>query len=410
MGAMLSRLARSYRDAYAGLPRAAWLLALAVFVNRSGMMVLFFMTLYLTRELGYTVPEAGWVMSAFGLGSLLGTYFGGRLSDRLGAYTIQKLSLSASGVLLILLSFPRSLPAIAALMFLAATASEALHPANATAYAQICPPELRPRGYALNRLAANLGISIGPVAGGYLALWSYRSLFWVDGLTGLAAAVIVFRVFPTAGPHGHGRPPVSDAARSPWRDRAFLFFLVQVFGVALVFSQFLSTFPLYLHEVYGLPESSIGALVAINTLLIVAVEMLLIHRLRNHPEALLAAVGALFLCGGFALMPLGRGFGYAAGTVVVWTLGEMLVSPTISTIAANRADPASQGRYQGLFSLAFAVAMTVGPGLGTRVYSSLGSDVLWFGVGAMGVVIASGLAVVHRLMSHPWPASRQAPS
>ncbi len=398
---MLSRLARYYRDAYAGLPRAAWLLALAVFVNRAGMMVLFFMTLYLTRQLGYTVPQAGRVMSAFGLGSLLGTYFGGRLSDRLGAYTIQKLSLSASGVLLIVLSFPRSLATIAGLMFLTAAASEALHPANATAYAQICPPELRPRGYALNRLAANLGISIGPVAGGYLALWSYRSLFWVDGLTSLAAAALVFFVFRTAGPHGHGRPPYVGPARNPWRDRVFLFFLIQVFGVALVFSQFLSTFPLYLHEVYRLPESRIGALVAVNTLLIVAVEMLLIHRLRHHPEALVAAVGAVLLCAGFALMPLGRSFGYAALTVVVWTLGEMLASPTISTIAANRADPASQGRYQGLFSLAFAVAMTVGPSVGTRVYSSLGGDALWFGVGAMGLAIGLGLVLVHRLMRPP---------
>lgn len=399
---MLSRVVRTYRDAYADLPRAAWLLAAAVFVNRAGMMVLFFLTLYLTRRLGHSVAEAGRTMSAFGLGSLLGTYFGGRLSDVLGAYTIQKVSLSVSGVLLILLSFPRSLSAICVLLFLTAVASEALHPANATAYAQICAPEQRARGYALNRLAANLGISIGPVVGGYLALWDYRALFWADGLTSLAAAALVFYVLPTAGPHGHGKPPSTGPARNPWKDGPYLFFVVQVLFFGLAFSQFLSTFPLYLREVYGLPEPRIGLLIAINTLIIVTLEMLIIHALRNHAEALVAAVGAVFLCGGFGLMPLGRGFAFAAFTVVVWTVGEMLGSPTISTIAANRADAGSQGRYLGLFSLAFAVAMTIGPILGTHVYSTFGPDALWYGVGAMGFLVATGLVILHRRFGDKW--------
>jgi len=402
---MLTSLIRTYREAYSGLPPAAWWLATAVFVNRAGMMVLFFMTLYLTQRLGYSISEAGQVMSAFGLGSLVGTYFGGRLSDVLGAYTVQKLSLVTSGVLLIVLAYPRSLLAIAALMLLAAAASEALHPANSTAIAQIFPPETRAKGYSLTRFAANLGCSIGPVLGGYLALVSYRALFWVDGLTSLAAAALIFTVFRSAGPHGEGPPPRVATSRSPWTDTPFLLFVGLVFLVALVFSQFLSTFPLYLHEVYGLEENRVGQLIAVNTLLIVAVEMLVIHALRGRPPALVAAVGALFLCGGFALMPFGRGFLYGALTVAVWTLGEILTAPTLSATAANRADAASQGRYQGLFSLAFAAAMTVGPTLGTWVYAQAGPDVVWYGVGMMGLLISAGLAGVHRLLKTPVAAA-----
>jgi predicted MFS family arabinose efflux permease len=398
---MLAAVLRTYREAYSDLPRTAWWLAAAVFVNRAGTMVLFFMTLYLTQRLGYSIGQAGQVMSAFGLGSLVGTYFGGRLSDVLGAYTVQKLSLLTSGVLLIALSYPRSLTAIAMLMLLGAAASEALHPANSTAIAQIFTEKTRAKGYSLTRLAANLGFSIGPLLGGYLALVSYRALFWVDGLTSLAAAGLVFAVFRTAGPHGEGRPAQIGTPRNPWADLPFLAFAGLVFLVGLVFAQFFSTFPLYAHDVYGFRENRIGQLVAVNTLIIVSVEMLVIHALRGRPPALVASVGALILCGGFALMPFGRGFAYAALTVAVWTMGEILTSPTLSTIAANRADAASQGRYQGLFSVAFALAMTVGPTLGSRVYAQVGPDVLWYGVGLLGLVISAGLSGVHRLMRTP---------
>ena len=179
------RIVQAYREAYGGLPRAAWLLALLELVNRSGMMVLFFFTLYMTRKLGFTVVQAGSVMSAYGVGSMVGTYLGGRLCDRLGAYHVQKLSLGVSAVLLVVLQLPRSPWLLAVLMLALAAFSDALHPASAAATAQICTPELRPKGFALHRLAGNLGVSIGPVVGGYLALLDYKWLFWVDGLTSL---------------------------------------------------------------------------------------------------------------------------------------------------------------------------------------------------------------------------------
>ena len=300
---MLTALARTYRQAYSGLPRAAWLQALVELVNRTGMMVLFFMTLYATSVLGLTVVQAGRIMSAYGVGALFGAWLGGRLSDRLGSYHVQKLSLGASSLILVLLTLPRTAPALAALMFLLALTGEALHPANMSAMAGIVVPQQRARGFALLRLAGNLGISVGPVVGGFLALWSYAALFWVDAVTSLLAAALLLHLFPMAGPHGEGAPPAPADVRSPWRDRPFLLILVVSFSVGLVFAQFLSTFPLYLHEAYGLPENRIGAIVAVNTLLIVAVEMVLMHKLERLRPARVAAVGALLLCTGFASCP-----------------------------------------------------------------------------------------------------------
>jgi predicted MFS family arabinose efflux permease len=385
--AWMGRLGRLYREAYAGLPRAAWLLALLELVNRSGTMVLFFLTLYMTRKLGFSVAEAGRAMSAYGLGSVVGTYFGGRLCDRIGAYHVQKLSLVTAGVLLIALRWPQTPLSVALVVFALGAAQEALHPANATATATICPPELRPKGFALARLASNLGVSIGPVVGGFLALVDYDWLFWVDGLTTLAAAVLALVLLPSAGPHDGVAP---RSSRRPWHDLGFLGMLPLIVCVGLVFVQLINTFPLYMREAYGLPENAIGALIAVNTVLIVTVEMFLMHGLRRARPSRVASVGGLLLGLGFALMPFGRSALYAALTVVVWTFGEMLTMPMLMTLVAVRADESSQGEYQGLASLAFAISWVIGPALGMGIYDRLGSDVLWYACGGLGVVLCLG--------------------
>jgi predicted MFS family arabinose efflux permease len=385
---------RTYRDAYSGLPRAAWLLALLELVNRSGMMVLFFLTLYLTRQLGFSVVHAGYVMSAYGVGSMLGTYFGGRLCDRLGAYHVQKLSLAASAVLLVALQLPRN-PWLVALLALAlAAAQDALHPANAAATAQLCAPELRAKGFALHRLAGNLGISIGPVVGGYLAQWDYRALFWADGLTSLAAAGLALVCLPSAGPQVAAGPRPAAKAGAAWRNPGFARLLPLVFGVGLIFAQFFTMFPLYLRSAYALAESSVGRLIAVNTVLIVAVEMLLVHALaRRRPERVVS-VGVALLGLGFGLMPFGSGAVFAAFTVVVWTFGEMLTLPMLMSLVTLRSDPAAIGEYQGLTSLAFASASTLGPILAAWLYAAAGADSVWYACGGLGVLLAAGFASV----------------
>ena len=180
---MIRQIFNHYQAAYSGIPRKIWLLCLVVFVNRSGHMVLFFMVLYLTRDLNFTVSLAGELISIYGVGALIGAYLGGRLSDTIGSLRIQKFSLILNGTGYILLDFFFSPLMIGILLFFNAVVGEAFRPASTTALAAMAPPVLRSRIFALNRLAVNLGIAIGPTVGGILALYDYSYLFWVDGLT-----------------------------------------------------------------------------------------------------------------------------------------------------------------------------------------------------------------------------------
>ena len=382
-------LFRAWAAAYGGLPREAWLVALLELVNRSGTMVLFFLTLYLTQRLGFSLETAGLIMAAFGVGSMVGTYLGGRLCDRLGSFYVLKLTLAVSGLLYIALQAPRTPAAFTAVLFALAVVSQALHPASATATAEVCAPEQRARGFALNRLATNLGFSIGPVVGGYLALADYKWLFWVDGVTSLATAALAFVVLP--GARTARVEPAEEASgpdREPWKNAALLSLMPAAFGISLVLHQILGTFPLYLQAEYGFTETHLGRLIAVNTALIVLFEMPLMHGLRTVAPGRVMAVGILLLGAGFGLMPFARGAAWAVLTVVVWTFGEILALPMLLTLVSARAG-SRQGEAMGVLSLAFSVGTTLAPLLGMGLYSQLGGDAVWHACTLTGIVLAA---------------------
>jgi len=389
-----------YRRAYEGLPSKAWVLFFVQLVNASGMMVLFFLSLYLTQKLGFSVHQAGRTLSLFGIGMLIGSFTGGWLADRIGSTNVQKISLFFTGIFFIWLGQLQTLDGINLMILLLATASGWLFPANSTSMARLCPPEITTKGFALNRLAGNIGATIGPAVGGYLALRNYGLLFWVDGVTCLAAVVLFSLIWK--------RPEreltitakeETSSKRSPWRDIPFLLLLPLIVIWGMIFFQLIATFPLYMREIYGFAENRIGQLIMVNTVIIVIFEMLLMHWIGKRPLYKFIALSFLLTGLGFGIMPLGRGFAFAGMTVVIWTFGEMLSMPLMGALIAVRAGPGSQGRYMGLISTAYALSMILGPLVGTAVYGHFGPAVLWYGCGAAGVFLCGAFLLLSRSLS-----------
>ena len=389
---MFRKISDLYRQAYSGLPGRAWVLFAVNLINSSGSMVIFFLSLYLTRKLGFSTAQAGTVLSLYGFGSLGGAYLGGWLADRFGSIAVQKASLAICGVMLIALGQARGAAAISPLIFFFALAAGALYPANATTMSRVCPPDLQVKGFALTRLANNLGATIGPAVGGLLALRDYRLLFWADGLTSLLAAAALALLWKS--PESETRLPKADRVKpkpgqSPWRDGPFLLLVLLWLVWSAIFIQVFVTFPLYIRNVYGLAENRIGQLLAVNTIMIVVLEMILMEKIRKYPLTLVINFSFIMLGAGLGLMPLGRGFAFAAFTVAVWTFGEMLSMPLVSALIAGRADHSTRGRYMGIFSLGFSLAFIIAPTAGTAVYGRFGGDALWFGCAGVSFLLAA---------------------
>jgi MFS family permease len=395
---MPTRIFRLYKDAYTGLPGGAWLLGAADFINRTGFMVLVFLNIYLTRHLHFSLSQAGQVLAGYGIGAIAGGYIGGLLSDKLGPRIVMISSLVLSGGLLFVTAYAASYPAMLVLLFLYGLTATALFPANDTAMSRFCAGEMRAKGFALRRLASNLGITVGPIIGGFLILIDYQWIFWADGLTSLAAAVVIaLWLKAPAVPLPSGETGVdSGPARSPWKDAPFLEFLGLFLIVATVFAQIFSTFPLYLNSRYGLKESQIGPLWAVNTLMIVVIEMVLLHSLRKKRPMAIIPLGTVLMGAGFALLPLGRTFLFAAFTVAVWTMGEILIMPLTATVVSNRAGGPSAGRYLGLLSLVFSLSMFIAPLAGNWLLGTAGGTVLWSVAGGSCVLAAAGFWLLRK--------------
>jgi len=170
-------------------------------------------------------------------------------------------------------------------------------------------------------------------------------------------------------------------------------------SLGVIFVQLVSTYPLYLRRTYGLAENRIGSVLAVNTLMIVFLEMPLVRWLSRFAPGRVVAWGALFFGASFPLLPLGRSFGFAALCMAVLTVGEMLTLPMLAALISNRAPASSVGRFQGMFSLAFTVAFVIGPLLGTWVYGSLSGEALWVAVGLLAVLIWLGFNAVQAAMN-----------
>ncbi|HVF81140.1 MAG TPA: MFS transporter, partial [Flavisolibacter sp.] len=326
-----------YKNAYSGIPRPVWWLALVMFVNRSGTMVIPFLTVYLTTK-GHTLTEAGYVMAAFGIGSVLGSYLGGRLTDIYGAYYVQFASLLLNGVMFIVLGQMQTLTQYAVCIFILSSVGEAFRPANSTAIANYSNDDNRIRCYALNRLAINLGWSIGPAVGGILASFNYGLLFWADGLTCISAsAVLLLFMKPAPKKRPSTQQKSSPAASSAYRDKTFLKGMFYLLLIALAFFQLFSVIPAYYKTELHLNEATIGWILAMNGLLIAAIEMVLVYKLerRNH-TLVYVMTGAFLISLSFLFLEAGQTLTVVVVSMILVTFGEMFLFPFLNNFWVKR--------------------------------------------------------------------------
>jgi MFS family permease len=371
------------------LPREVWLLFTASLVNRAGTMALPFLVLYLTQSLEMSPGEAGLVVGVYGASALIAAPLAGRLVDAIGVLTVLRASLLTSGAALVLMPLGTTFGEVCAATVVWSLSAEAFRPANMAAVSSFVEPARRKTAFAALRLAVNLGMSVGPAVGGFIAEASYPAIFIVDGLTSVAAGVLLFAPSLKATRQAPPRANVGAAHSGPaMRDVRLLLLLTGTMLNGVVFFQHEASMPLYLVHDLALDERIYGLLFTVNTLMIVFMEVALNDAMAHWQHRHALALGAL-LCGlGFGALGLATGLWGAVFTVVIWTFGEMILFPTMAVYVADIAPPGRLGRYMGLYSMAFGIAFTFAPGLGTVVLDRLGGGVLWGACAMLGVVTA----------------------
>ncbi|MFF3157660.1 MDR family MFS transporter [Streptomyces sp. NPDC057910] len=388
----VASLRRAARETVSGLPREFWWLWTSTLINRLGAFVATFMALYLTLDRGYSASYAGLVASLHGLGGVVSSIGGGIMTDRLGRRPTLVIAQTATAFSVALLGFMTDPVAIAGVAFLVGMASNASRPAVQAMMADIVRPEDRVRAFSLNYWAINLGFAVSSMAAGFIAQYSYLAGFLGEAALTLVCAIVVFLKLPESRPQRTAEEKVAEpqvGIGTVLRDGRFMGVVGLSFLISLIFQQGYVGLPVAMGT-DGFSSADFGLAIAVNGILIVAVQIPVTRYIQHRDPRRLLVVSALLAGYGFGLTAFAGSVAVYALTICVWTLAEIVNAPTQTGLVVRLSPTHGRGRYQGVYTMSWSVAALVAPLMSGYVIDHFGAEWLWGTCAVLGTVTALG--------------------
>jgi predicted MFS family arabinose efflux permease len=388
---MLKKAFNKYIDNFRGFSREIWILTLITFINRAGTMVLPFLSKYLKEDLDFSYNQVKWILISFGLGSIVGSWLGGKLSDKIGFYKIMIFSLMTSGLAFFGLQFVTSFEGLLVAMFFIMVVADMFRPAMFVSLGAYAKPENRTRALTLVRLAINLGFAAGPALGGLLIMSvGYKGLFWVDGATCILAILIFWIKVKEKkkSKYTDKEHPGEILTNSVFKDRPFWIFLGATLITGILFFQLFTTIPLYHKEQFNLSELQTGLLLTLNGILIFFLEMPIVSYIeRNKINKLkVITLGCLAMAISMYLLLVNYWAGILIIMMLFMTFGEMFVFPFSNSFAMSRAPKGHEGRYMAIFTMSYSTAHILSAEAGMDMIRLFSYQTNWFFMGTLGVI------------------------
>ncbi|WP_412465490.1 MFS transporter [Pedobacter sp. KLB.chiD] len=398
---MFKVIFNTYKTSFNGLSKQTWLLSIVMMFNRCGSMAVPFMGLYVTQSLHRSEMDAGLIITLFGVGSILGSATGGKLTDMIGFRPVQILSSIIGGLLFILFSTISHFTALCVLAVVISFFSEAFRPANFTAVAHYAKEHTITRSYSLNRLAVNIGWSAGISLAGIIASINYKLLFIVEGSVSILVGLSILLLLPKV----HGFIKKAKETRSttvilkPWQDGFYVkFILLTTLFITCAFLMF-RVVPVFFKEEWHIDEFAIGIIIGLNGAIIALFEMIMINKIeKKRSPIFFIVIGSVFFAVSYLLLSVPIIFHVLSAvlTIVTFTVGEMFVLPFINTVVISRSNEHNRGLYAAGYTLSWSCAQVVGPLAGFYMAKHLGYNWLWFGLACILLLCAYGFSLMDK--------------
>ncbi len=406
---MLSKFLKQVRSTYveslSGLSREVWIISALMLITRAGLMVVPFLSIYLTEELEFTIIQAGNAAMFFGIGSICSALLGGFLTDLFGYKRVMQSSLLLGGLAFWTLLTANSYIGFCILIFVTSLLADLLRPAVMSSVSTYSKPENQTRAISLVRMAINFGIAIGPALGGFLVvIFGYNALFIVNGGTAIVAFIVFTLIMPTM----KEQPPEENEnndhqeviqAKTAYQDRYYLYLLFIILLLSIAFLQIIFAVPLFFKQVYMLSESQVGIFFTINGLMIFFLEMPIVNYFEKRRwfykpivyGGILMAIAFLGLLIPHESMKLFWIIPFCIYTIFV-SIGEILNLPFFNSLSLARSTKNNSGSYMGLFALVFSISFSIMPKIGSYIIEHFGFDVLW--------IVCAALCLVSTVLFH----------
>ena len=417
---MFSKVKKTYKE----FPKTFWVISFASFIDRvGGFMLMPFISIYLTRQFGIGMIEAGLVFLFVGIGNLLGGFVGGAFTDKFGRKNMALYGLLMSGLFSLIIIFINNIITLYVVVSLMGLLGSIGGPARSAMIADILPPQQRAEGYGILRVVINLSATIGPALGGFLATNSFNWIFIGDAITSIITAAIFFLKVPETKPTREktvnkmekgSKNEVKRVKEEEQReeetfgqtmggykdvflDWKFMFFIGISMIMVLVYMNMNFTLPVFLVGDLSFSPQIYGWLISMNAFMVVVFQFYITRKIKKFPAILMIAIGNLLYGIGFVM------YGFISTTLFVFiamiiiTIGEMIIAPFSQAIAANFAPEDKRGRYMAVYGWSELVPMMLGNIAFGAIMDNFNSVWVWYICGILSLIATGGYLLLHKL-------------
>lgn len=384
--------------------RRIWVIFVARMVTAFGFAAAMpYLSLYFHDELGVPMRVVGLIMMLSAATGAFAQVWGGEISDRLGRKSVMVLSIVVRGLAFLVVAYlihVRSNYLVVALCLLINSFIGSIFmPASNAMVADVADAKIRVEAYGLIRIGANAGWAIGPALGGFLAGFSYASLFVITACCCLIAGLLInfFTAESLSGKPG-GEPGFKDIIAIT-RDRTFMRLCLFGAVIFVVMGQLVSPLSVYAVDRVGISKLQLGYLFSLNGLLIVllqypATRLVKPQHLKKFLVASCLAYGVGYLSVGFAQSMVAL-----MVSIFIVTLGEMFNAPSITALASQLAPQDQRGRYMGFFGLSEMLGWSLGPLVGGILLDLIPgrSMLIWAFIALLSLIAARGFAGMRKI-------------
>ena len=389
---------KKYLDNFKGFPKEIWILTLITFINRAGTMVVPFLSKYLKEGLGFSYSQIGWIMVFFGIGSLIGTFLSGKISDKIGSYKVMIFSLFMSGLIFIGLQYVKTFSLLCFSIMLLTSVADMFRPAMMITLNSYVTKKQRTKALSLVRSATNLGFLFGPLLGGIIiSSLGYDMLFFINGGTCILAVLLfVYFIKEKKLLYKLNFKHLKIDKYAPLKDHPFLLHSFITILTGILFFQIFTTLPIYHREQFGLTEFHSGILLAFNGLLILLFELPIVSYAEKNKirKTLLIMTGLGLMSFSYLLLATINHPLVLVVMMLFMSFGVMLTFPFASAFVTNRSHKNREGIYMSFFQMSYGFAHVLSAKTGMKIIEIYGFKTNWFLnsiIGIVGVLLSYAL-------------------
>jgi len=393
---------KGMRKIYYEFPRRFWGVVGVSFIDGIGRTLIFpFFALYITQKFSVGMTQAGLVLGAFSIFSLVGSVVGGALTDRIGRKKLILFGLVVSAVTTLSLGMVNEFVLLFPVAAIVGIFADVAGPASQAMIADILPEKQRQEGFGILRVVANMSWIVGPTIGGFMANIDFFLLFVTDALVSCVVAIIFFLFIPETKPEAHpGEKPESmlqtfGGYAKVLRDSPFVAFILAAIVMGLVYIQMYNSLSVFLRDQHGISPQGYGFLLTVSAITVILLQFPTTRLIKVRPPFLMMAFGTIFYIIGFGMFGFVSAYWLFVAAIAIVTVGEMIVVPTSSALAANFAPVAMRGRYMAVFSLVWVVPAAVGPVTAGYILDNFDPNLLWYIGGGLCAIAAVAFYLLH---------------